>query len=51
MTGVQTCALPISIAWADRQFKGLGARGGFGILFDDFLAAFCTLLVIALWRF
>ena len=28
-----------------------GARGAFGILFDDFVAAFCTLLVMALWRF
>lgn len=44
-------AKPGPIAWADRQFKGFGAGGGFGILFDDFLAAFCTLLVIALWRF
>ena len=44
-------AKPGPIAWADRRFKGLGARGGFGILFDDFVAAFCTLLVIALWRF
>ena len=25
-------------------------RGGFGILLDDLVAAFCTLLVIALWR-
>jgi phosphatidylglycerophosphatase A len=39
------------MAWADRRFKGFGARGGFGILLDDFAAAFCTLLVIALWRF
>ena len=39
------------MAWADRQFKGFGPRGGFGILLDDFAAAFCTLLVIALWRF
>ncbi|MDD5325234.1 MAG: phosphatidylglycerophosphatase A [Polaromonas sp.] len=39
------------VAWADKTFKGLGWRGGFGILFDDILAAFCTLLVIALWRF
>ena len=30
---------------------GLGWRGGFGILWDDLVAAFCTLLVIALWRF
>jgi len=42
---------PGPIGWADRKFKGFGARGGFGILFDDFVAAFCTLLVIALWRF
>ena len=39
------------VAWADRHFKGLGPRGGFGILFDDLVAAFCTLLVIALWRY
>ena len=44
-------AKPGPIAWADQHFKGFNARGGFGILFDDFLAAFCTLLVIALWRF
>jgi phosphatidylglycerophosphatase A len=42
---------PGPIAWADQTFKGFGARGGFGILLDDFVAAFCTLLVIALWRF
>ncbi len=42
---------PGPIAWADRTFKGFGWRGGFGILFDDFVAAFCTLLVIAAWRF
>lgn len=39
------------MAWADRSFKGFGPRGGFGILLDDFAAAFCTLLVIAGWRF
>ena len=39
------------MAWADRTFKGFGPRGGFGILLDDFAAALCTLLVIALWRF
>lgn len=38
------------MAWADRTFKGFGPRGGFGILLDDFAAAFCTLIVIALWR-
>lgn len=41
---------PGPIAWADRTFKGMGWRGGFGILADDLLAAFCTLLVVALWR-
>ncbi len=35
-------------AWADRNFKGLGPRGGLGILLDDVVAAFCTLLVLAL---
>lgn len=39
------------MAWADRTFKGFGPRGGFGILLDDLAAAFCTLLVIALWRY
>ena len=38
-------------AWADRNFKGFGWRGGFGIMLDDLAAAFCTLLVIAVWRF
>ena len=42
---------PGPVAWADRAFKGFGWRGGWGILFDDFVAAFCTLLVIAVWRF
>jgi phosphatidylglycerophosphatase A len=28
----------------------IGWAQGFGILFDDFVAALCTLLVIALWR-
>jgi len=44
-------AKPGPVAWADQAFKGLNARGGFGIIFDDLVAAFCTLLVIALWRF
>ncbi len=44
-------AKPGPVGWADQTFKGGGARGGFGILFDDMVAAFCTLLVIALWRF
>ena len=44
-------AKPGPVAWADKLFKGFGWRGGWGILFDDLVAAFCTLLVIALWRF
>ncbi|MCW7536615.1 phosphatidylglycerophosphatase A [Aquabacterium sp. A7-Y] len=43
-------AKPGPVRWADRRFKGGGWRGGFGILFDDLVAAFCTLLVFALWR-
>ena len=39
------------MAWADQHFKGFGPRGGFGILLDDFAAALCTLLVIAVWRY
>ena len=42
---------PGPVGWADQIFKGTGARGGWGIMFDDFVAAFCALLVIALWRF
>ena len=41
---------PGPVRWADGHFKGFGWRGGWGILFDDLVAAFCTLLVIALWR-
>jgi phosphatidylglycerophosphatase A len=41
---------PGPVAWADEVFKGWGWRGAWGILFDDLVAAFCTLLVIALWR-
>ena len=44
-------AKPGPVAWADSLFKGFGWRGGWGILFDDLVAAFCTLLVIALWRY
>jgi phosphatidylglycerophosphatase A len=42
---------PGPVAWADQVFKGWGWRGAWGILFDDLVAAFCTLLLIALWRF
>lgn len=41
---------PGPVAWADKLFKGFGWRGGFGIFWDDLVAAFFTLLVIALWR-
>lgn len=41
-------AKPQPVRWADRVFKGDGWRGGFGILFDDLVAAGCTLVVIAL---
>ena len=49
-------AKPGPVAWADGLFKArrgepIGWRQGFGILFDDFVAALCTLLVIAVWRF
>jgi phosphatidylglycerophosphatase A len=41
---------PGPVAWADDLFHGFGWRGGFGIIFDDLVAAFCTLLCIAAWR-
>lgn len=44
-------AKPGPVGWADRLFHGLGWRGGLGVMLDDLVAAFCTLLVIALWRF
>lgn len=39
------------VKWADQRFKGFGYAGGFGIIFDDLVAAFCTLLVIAGFRY
>lgn len=41
---------PGPVGWADRRFHGFGWRGGLGIMLDDLVAAFCTLLVMALWR-
>ena len=43
------------VGWADRLFKiergqPIGWAQGFGILFDDFVAAGCTLLVFAAGR-
>jgi phosphatidylglycerophosphatase A len=51
-------AKPGPVGWADGLFKQRDASpggmrwtaAGFGILFDDLVAAFCTLLVIAFWR-
>lgn len=45
---------PGPVGWADRLFKlkpgqAIGWRQGLGILFDDLVAAGCTLLVVALW--
>ena len=53
-------AKPGPVAWADALFKPrhgpdrvlqIGWAQGFGILLDDLVAALCTLLVIALWKF
>ena len=41
---------PGPVGWADRHFHGMGWRGGWGIMFDDLVAAFCTLLCISLWQ-
>ena len=49
-------AKPGPVGWADRLYKAVpGAaphwpKAGFGILFDDLVAAFCTLIVMALLR-
>ncbi|CAN5154673.1 phosphatidylglycerophosphatase A [soil metagenome] len=48
-------AKPGPVGWADRLYKiergaPIGWAQGWGILFDDFVAAGCTLAVIALWR-
>lgn len=44
-------AKPGPVGWADKALKGVGWRGGLGIMLDDYVAAACTLMVIALWRF
>ncbi len=52
-------AKPGPVGWADRLFHGMNAqtdprawvKAGFGIMLDDLVAAGCTLLVIAIWRF
>ena len=50
---------PGPVGWADQLFHGVDAntdrhawtKAGFGIMFDDLVAAACALLVIAIWRF
>jgi phosphatidylglycerophosphatase A len=52
-------AKPGPVGWADRLYHDVRphkdryawAKAGFGIMFDDLVAAGCTLLVIAIWRF
>jgi len=52
-------AKPGPVAWADQLFHGVDVvrdrlawwKAGLGIMLDDLVAAGCTLLVIALWRF
>lgn len=49
-------AKPGPVGWADRLYKAAPGsaphwpKAGFGILFDDLVAAFCTLIVMALLR-
>jgi phosphatidylglycerophosphatase A len=45
---------PGPVGWADRAFKRLpgepiGWRQGWGIVFDDLVAAACTLVFVAVW--
>ena len=50
---------PGPVAWADQLFHRVDVnadprawtKAGLGIMLDDLVAAFCTLLVIAVWRF
>ena len=52
-------AKPGPVAWADGLFHGVDPsserlawhKAGFGIMLDDLVAAGCTLLVVAIWRF
>ena len=52
-------AKPGPVGWADQLFHGISAKSdpqvwkkaGFGIMLDDLVAAACTLMVIAIWRF
>ncbi len=50
---------PGPVGWADALYHNLDPvsdhhawrKAGFGIMFDDLVAAGCTVLVVALWRF
>ena len=50
---------PGPVGWADALFHHVDpqtdrrawTKAGFGIMLDDFVAAGCTVLVVALWRF
>ena len=50
---------PGPVGWADQLFHGVNpnadqrgwAKAGFGIMLDDLVAAACTLLIFAFWRF
>jgi phosphatidylglycerophosphatase A len=47
-------AKPGPVRWADQLYKlrpgeAIGWRQGWGILFDDLVAALCTLLFMAVW--
>ncbi len=52
-------AKPGPVGWADRLFHGVDpdtdrnawTKAGLGIMLDDLVAAGCTVLVVALWRF
>lgn len=48
-------AKPGPVGWADRRYKlrpgeSIGWAQGFGVMVDDLVAAGCSMLVIALWR-
>ena len=52
-------AKPGPVGWADQLFHTVDmqqdrhawSKAGLGIMLDDLVAAFCTLLLITLWRF
>ena len=49
---------PGPVAWADQLYHDIDPgtdpagwrKAGWGIMLDDYVAAFCTLLVMAAWR-